>query len=436
MRAPAQEEIAEMLLDGRGGKRRRAALIIPSMGGRDALREHIEALGRQTSGDFDVFFVYGANEALEPAPGWMKSVHLRERKRVGPAGAFYIGQKAALEEGYGLVILADSDARPESEDLIEKLIETASSGSVAMPMVDYRPSLKPQKGGLINHYGCIPRAAFEKAGLAFLPIIMGGEELELLDRIREAGFGVRIVDALVSHPKRMPLPITPASTLYHYQRGLAGGKILRGRFLAAYRAIASDMLLGSAFLCLGKARLAGTFFMAMWGASGLEFGFRSGIHEHEDAEPSACDSQPRNRMVIDYKAGIPVAEDFFERAQTKGLGGWAALRAEWAAGFISGAPKAFGRDITLEGRGRPVLDLPLIFLSRSACIEWAGKRHAITRNRGFAAISASCAAFALIAPFAMGVSALLLFRGVIEKLFSGKSSDGYGLPELKVQSAE
>lgn len=436
MKAPELEDVAETLLDQRGRSRSHTALVLPITGAREALRKHIRALKGQSSNDFDLILVYGPDEGPERLPEGMGALHLRERRPVGPAGAFYIGQRAALEGGYANIILADSDAVPESDGLIAGLVSAASGGLVSMPMVDYGGSRRPRKGTLLNHYGCLPRAALEKAGLSFLPLAMGGEEIELLCRVRASGTGVANVDAVVSHPARMPLAITPPRTLYHYQRGLAEGKLLGGHYACAFRAIASDLLLGSAFLLLGRVQSANAFFLASWHASGLEFGIRSGFAEAGNSGANAPQAAGMaGLMVVDAGTPIPVAADFLDRFEGGGPARRAAGRLEWVFRYFTGSPKAFGRDILLRGRSSPFLDLPLLLLSRSAVVEWSGKRHAITHGRGAIRICAGAAAFIIAAPALLAVSAALLMRGMLAKAASGKSSYRYGLPVRRRGSA-
>ncbi len=213
---PALDELVLETKDGRKGKRA-LAIVITSFQARESLAEHLRRLSRQSRKDFDIIAVYGEKDEFLETPGWAGVLHVREKGRMGCAGANYIGQKIALQEGYESVILADDDCMPVSDDLVEKL--AGSPGDCAMPNAGYGGQ-EAVSGFIIHHYGILRRGALEKAGLTYLPFGNGGEDLELIARIRKAGMKISHADAGGCHPAAAPMMLEGGGRLFHYQWGL------------------------------------------------------------------------------------------------------------------------------------------------------------------------------------------------------------------------
>jgi len=78
-------------------KKRDIVIVIASKNDRKTLESHIAALSKQTFREFNIIIVYGkSDEFLEVE----NAIHIREKSGRGSAGAFYIGERIALDQGY------------------------------------------------------------------------------------------------------------------------------------------------------------------------------------------------------------------------------------------------------------------------------------------------------------------------------------------------
>ena len=181
-KGPELSELVSERLDRRSS-RKDVAVVITTSGNPEVLEEHLGALGKQKFRDFDVLIVYGQRDSFAAGPRWAGILHLREKARGGSSGAFYIGQKAALEEGYRTIILADDDCIPVSDDLMGRLAQGVEEGhKILLPKLD-----KGERGirmtRIPHYYGAFGREVFERAGLTYLPLFFGGDDVELFHRM-------------------------------------------------------------------------------------------------------------------------------------------------------------------------------------------------------------------------------------------------------------
>ncbi|MEW6722389.1 MAG: hypothetical protein AB1324_03940 [Candidatus Micrarchaeota archaeon] len=424
---PALAELLDSRTDMRRERRAGLAIVIPTYRNNAVLEKHLELLSKQTMKDFDIIIVEPKGGAPVGKPEWASILYLGEKGRNGPAGGFYTGELAALAEGYPMVVLSDDDAFPESVTLLEDLRRESESGAdVVLPRIMYLPAEKSGVCRIVQHYGCLKRQVFSRAGLTFLPFFMGGEDVEFLERITKSGCSVRDIDAMVTHHKRPPFAITSGHEIYHYQRGLMALRVVRGQHYLAWRAFIYNMGMGAGFILAGRPGLGRDFLLAAWNASGFRlFHDPRGDFEGEPKPLPAGGWKPD--LTLDYKSPLPVPEDFLDNATA----GFLAGRLAWAWRYVSAMPYFFGKRILLIDRGKPLLDLPIMILARGTHVICEGARFEATPERGIARIAAGAILMAAIIPLIFFSATILLARAVALKSLLGIRSEGYGKNRVK-----
>jgi hypothetical protein len=192
---------------GTGG---RCAIVIPVHDEAGFLGRHLDALERQTSKDFDVILVHSPGFSTAGLLGGRPyGITALPLKHSLGAGAFYAGQKYALEAGYRTVILADVDAIPVSPALVGRLsgLAASSSGSVFLPGLK-TPGRPVCRSASVHWYGAMSSSALLRAGLTYLPIRFGGEDSEFGYRLSASGLRFTYVtDVCMDHPINKPISL-------------------------------------------------------------------------------------------------------------------------------------------------------------------------------------------------------------------------------------
>jgi GT2 family glycosyltransferase len=417
-KGPPLEDLISGSKDERKGKRPRAALIIPTYKSNDQLLKHISALAAQQKKEFDIITVCGKDDEYITCPGWASILQVREKGKHGSAGAFYIGELAAFAEGYEEIVLADCDLVPQSPDLMGKLLDF-DENPFRIPRLVYGRD-KPIDGLIIHHYGAMKKEVFDKVGVTYFPFYSGGEDLELMERILQRGFRPRVVDAIVWHPKRVPLALSPGYDLYNYQRGILEYLIMRGKLLAAWRFCIFNLSHAAVYFLAGRAANADIFFRAVWRGSGMS------MFSESDA--------PAN--VLPPQAGNPAAEIFDSENPVPGrrIGQGSAL--DWIlqrTGFLWDYLLSLHRytgSVLLRGSSRWT-DLPVLLLAGSAYLENEGTKYVLFQERGKIIRAAGAFAALLALPFIFAFAAFLVLRGMILARVHGIEAVGYGPQGLK-----
>ncbi len=411
---PALGELCPRIVDRRQG-RRRIALVIPTIG-KPCLREHLERLAGQTSGDFDVIIVYGEGEGPAVAPPGVPCVHLLCEKNLGSAGGFYAGERFALDEGYEKVVLADDDCLPVSDDLIERLDNATGGADIALPDISYGAVSRPVPGSLLPHYGCVRASAFRAAGLTYAPFFFGGEDVELMGRLLGAGLRLAHADAVASHPLLPSSFLAPPQKTFYYIRGGVLGKYLCGSFVMAF---ASNMafLAGSAYLFFIDRRRARALFDAATFAAGMAFFRREVCPPSEPAEAApgkAVEMRKRVVWVPETRTGL----FWYARILASRL-------AAVAAAFPDAA-RAWGKDAVFED-GAGIGAMPALLASRRAFIRSGGRTYIICDNKRYR-LSPVIAAFLIsMLPIFAAAAFCLTCSGFIMKAWVGADSRRYGV---------
>jgi GT2 family glycosyltransferase len=415
--APELGELVAGISDRRKDRKGKIAVVIPSFNNNLLLKKQLEMLSKQTFSDFDIIAVYGKDDDLIDTPEWASMLHIKEKSRTGSAGAFYIGEKKALEDGYELITLADNDCVPVSEDLFEKFSDAADKGAdVMLPHIIYVPSEKSQNGYVIHHYGCLKNEVFRKAGLSFLPFYFGGEDFELFERIRDSGFKVHNIDSLVSHPKNKPALISSEKRKYYCGRGELEALLINGKYLRAFTYTILYLEMGLAFLLMGKKSLADEIFRSVRNATSMEF-FKS---RNEPLDETI-------EATVPEKFDIALSEEnIHEDKHWLNVNAGAAKRMSYLLSELLHSNHYFGKRVLVSERHDPA-DIIAMLMAKTAYIKFEGKYYLVHKNRGTLSIIGALFLLGLSLPFIMAGSFLLTLHGALNKKIRNISSQRYGL---------
>ncbi len=412
-RGPSLDEIVSESRDDRRGGQRRLAVIIPSYRDGAVLKAHLERLSKQTCRDFDVIAVYGEGDRFIAAPQ-ASVLHIRRRFDIGSAGAFYAGEKKAIAEGYEYLIMADDDCLPESPHLLESIVESLKDSHVAYPRVSYGG--EAARNGWIHHYAGMRREVLERVGFSYLPLYMGGEDVELECRIMAAGFRLSTVRALAAHPMYRPYHLLDGPKAYYYCRGaliqlnlLRGFSVFENIFLVLF----SAMILAG----LGRQDIARQPLRSVIDAAGLRL-FRTGPGPGS-APLAKAEAKDMGRAAI-YEMTIPTPrEDTHHR-------GPLAERYISAIQLILRTFKSglsyFDKDVLGSYPG-------IMIFARSGKVYHCGEAYELFRGRGLPAImigsAATIASIPFIAALSLAFAAKMELDGRMRRV--RKAVVGYGL---------
>jgi GT2 family glycosyltransferase len=387
-KGPSLSEIVAEKKDDRKDRSRKLALIIPSYNNNEILKKHIDKLSNQTFKDFDIIIVYGENDRFIQTPEWASIVHLRKYGRMGCAGAFYIGENYTLAEKYNVIIQADNDCLPESVDLLERLVDEINEKKVLLPRT-FRSSAKHPEF-FIHCYGGRTREILEKTGLTYLPLYIGGEELDIMWRIRKSGFQVHQIDASVSHPRVLPFVLWSAGKMYYYNRGNILQLFLAKAYFRAALLLFNQIMLAVAFFVMGKFRVSKKFLEVVWSISEMDF-FRKKQYESgktiaklEETELAEAD------IIINADSEDRRANDNFESVVSlhQNIGSpWKMFikRISCSLRYFLDIRKYFGKKVQfLEWCS--FIDIAVMLMAKSSHIKIKDKKYEIIGTRSILAI--------------------------------------------------
>lgn len=190
-----EEILGRLVVRKSGVKKNPIALVIPSGKSSGLLEEHLKLLVRQTRADFDVIVI---GDSPKAAPEKLNLIFYEEVFPLGSSGGFGIGQVIGYTLGYEFVINADADCYPDSDNLIERIVERSQKEQKAVFPVSYEDGVRELY--FINRYGVAPRSVFEKAGFEYVLFFKGGEDFEYMHRLELAGLMVLDKSAKTVHP--------------------------------------------------------------------------------------------------------------------------------------------------------------------------------------------------------------------------------------------
>jgi GT2 family glycosyltransferase len=414
-KGPMLPQLIERVKDERDRRRNKTAIIIPTYLKNELLQEHLARLARQSHREFDVIIIYGEkDEFLDDACGH-SAVHIRRSVDCGSAGAFYIGEKYALSEGYENVILADNDCLPVSRTLVRELVRSIENGAdVAMPRISEDGAIFTNF--VIAQYGCIRAEALKKIGFSYLPFYFGGEDLELLDRLLKHGYPFVVIDEVASHPalRGMSILVRPPLKLFYYIRG----GILRTYLKNGYREAfwhTFRRAMETAFFAPFNRGLTMNILKALFKASSMTF-FSAGT-EFEDY---------RNAVSPAVVDGTVFSKD------AEGEAGDKPSRPAWGGGLravlvgLSRMPAFLGKGVVFENEVR-LSGVPALLAARRSWIKHDGRYYEISGNNPYPHFPIFLIYLLLATPFAFLLSLGLTFSGFVRKTVSGISTYRYGL---------
>ncbi|MFH0737712.1 MAG: hypothetical protein V1827_03425 [Candidatus Micrarchaeota archaeon] len=294
-KGPALDEIISSVQDDRRRGRARTVIVIPTNGRKDILSEHIRRLERQTRKDFDLILIHGIEDKFIDA-GDISALQMRRSSDLGSAGAFYAGERCALDEGYENILLADDDCWPDSDDFIGRMIDELGKYPLIKPLVRFWPPDNIDES-VVHQYGGFRREVLEKAGLNYIPLYSGGDDFNLEKRILDAGFCMRIVDARATHPATEPFFLFKPSKLHLYSRGLRFHFLMSGQLFRAWFVLFIELYMAMAFIVNGFPGTARSYFrtalataMASLKHPDMADGTGIGARSLEDGEESGMEA--------------------------------------------------------------------------------------------------------------------------------------------------
>lgn len=170
----------------------RLLVVISSFRDCDLVIRHLGYLSKQTFSRFNVLFVAGVpfddarlKEHLVSANYAFGSIIAKENERRGCSGAFFSGQKYALENGYDYVIMADDDCFPVDPGLVEALYSNREARYVAPTTVFIEDGYR-KKGFQAGptQYSLYSVEVFKEFGLYYLPLFQGADDGEYMERVK------------------------------------------------------------------------------------------------------------------------------------------------------------------------------------------------------------------------------------------------------------
>jgi len=413
-KGPELPELVGEIRDERGGKRRKAAIVIPTRNGNDLTDRHLRLLSAQTCRDFDVIMVYGENDAFLPHTYGVPAVHLRRSMDCGSAGGFYTGEKFALENGYETLILADNDCFPESASLVKDLLKGTDNGTdVIFPGVRNIGGKKPERRGTLPQYGCMRAQMLTKVGLTYLPFYFGGEDNELLRRIMNHGYRIGYVNSAAYHPYAFSMFTCPLPKMRNYLRGETMSCYMTYHFHEGCLMIFT-FILGGLFLAPFRKELSGIMMESVIRGSMMRF-FKPDAGTQDGSWP----------RIYKSATGIEVCRLAYGRNPDETLfGKIRGITSAWMK-YIAQIPGTFGKDIIFD-RNVGLSGMALAFLARTSWLRDNGKYYPVLQDNRPYLFPLYAAFFLLVVLLTIPISLALITLGYVRKSVLGVKPLGYG----------
>ncbi|MFN7990614.1 MAG: hypothetical protein U0R44_00495 [Candidatus Micrarchaeia archaeon] len=405
---PGLEALVSHEEDRRRKERAGIALVMPCLGQDGTLRRHLAVLAKQTHQDFDLIIVRGEGDVPVDQPG-LSILSLFESGRNGSAGAYYIGEKRALRDGYRKIVLADYDCLPLSGTLLAEF--AISTGDLVLPHIIYAPSGDKRRGDVLHHYGCLSREALLKSGLTFLPLYFGGEDYELAWRLRRAGIKASYIGSAVTHPANLPPLLGSPGRKYLCGRGELETLLLHGRILEASAYSFLYLMSAVAFWALGRGDFAWLMARSLWSASGFEF---------FSGPEWPVSGGPLKEPVPEDAVLFQISGDSSAAGALLGSGGRLS-----AVSRIAGSFGYFGKDVVLKGSAG-ASELPIMVMARRTFFDGGNGPVVLFRERRVPSIILGLVALAVSAVPAMAGAIAIAARGGILYGLHPIRTVGYG----------
>lgn len=417
---PSLEAVSGDRLDSRRSQPADTVLIIPTYRKKEVLRQHLSRLRGQIGKNFDIMIIYGEGEGFESGFPDLSILHVSERGKNGCAGSFYIGEKLALREGYRRIILSDDDCLPLSDSLIKDLTNAIDAGlDIAMPHIKLKEG--SAKHWLISHYACMRSEVLRKAGLTFLPFYFGGEDVEMLNRMRHLGFRLGHVGAEVFHGE-MPSPmIDGTEKRYYYIKGGLQASILSGNLREMLQFSLFHLVSSAAFFSLGNPGMASLYLKGI--GDGMGMVFYDSYRGEPKRDKQRCAQKPGAGDTV-VKRDMSLNLDMLKNA--RGISA-AAFMAGWlctSSSYFLRFREFFGRRVFFNGRSDPV-HMPILLMASDAYILAGGETLIIFEGRNAIQIIGGIILMAALSPLAALISPIPILIGAIKG--RGIDTKGYGI---------
>ena len=404
-RGPSSDELASEISDGRKG-RNDILVIIPTANGGESLRKHLKSLEKQTFREFDIMIIYGKKNFISNKK--LNIINVHESEKIGSAGAFYLGGRIALEEGYKTVVFADDDCIP-SENLLMEINSAVGNGKKIIH-TQYREKGLPDSSP--NHYGAVTREVLEKIGMVYLPFFFGGEDYEWGGRLARSGEEIFTVDAGVIHTAGVPVPIISESRLYGYIRGKIQAAIMNGCYAEGLLCISDNLIIALGLFLLGKKSLAKSIFSAITDAAKM----RMFEVKKEDSEPKEEKADVDFINNIETRIHVSTGEYF---------------------GFLAGYVKEQLKVLMNLGKflNRRVLfdcdrfqtQVVMMLLTKTSYVRFMGKTYKVHQNMGIISNILGYLLINLFIPVSWILSAFFVLWTLISLKMKKIETWGYGL---------
>lgn len=215
---PTIEEIKGETLNLRKNNNHNLAVIVGSYNDNKRLRQYLNWLKKQTYNNFDVIIIYGENDKfLRNFDNELSILHVKRKFDIGFAGAIYLGQKIAVNEGYKYISQSDADRfiiNKKAYEIMIKKIEKDKNILVVGGDVRAKEDKKlvaPGLWGLVFN-SIIKREFFEKYGYYFLPFYAGGDDTDFSNRIWQSNKFVKLKKIISEHLYPYPQDMIILST--------------------------------------------------------------------------------------------------------------------------------------------------------------------------------------------------------------------------------
>lgn len=319
------------------GVRRSGLLIImPAYANLENVKRHLLLLARQTYQGFNVLVVAGVPLDEKALGAFIAQKKFRfgvivgkENEQRGCSGAFFAGQKYALENGYEYIIMTDDDCMPAHRNVVRALYEKRHVGYVASTRhLVQGADKKVIRDFGVAQYCLLSCALLKKHGLYFLPLYNGADDGEYAERL--SGEKKARVDEFVEHPY-----IAGQRLFSMYDRSwhffLQSLIIMKSPRSLFYNLLSLGFLMGASILFLPPYGARTAYFMAQ-----LLLSFTYG-------------KAAAKRMKSGYQSFLARSPPANFTKWNGGKGGYIASgQASKAAGAASSFAAAFRRDIVVE----------------------------------------------------------------------------------------
>ena len=146
----------------------------------------VKRLGLDKDKNVDFLFIY--RQGLKFPEYGLSALHVSEKCPIGTSGCFFIGQRLLYSLGYDVIVATDLDAELDSKATFEEMVKTAREKKKAVfPLSRFEENTSDMKGYNVNDWAVFPRNIFEQVGFSTPYMWRGGEEYELLTRLRSSG---------------------------------------------------------------------------------------------------------------------------------------------------------------------------------------------------------------------------------------------------------